>query len=73
MLTVELQPGSEQTFYLQVASAPAKIKIAYSVTSEDSTPIDFKVSLFGFSVQKHFNGSHPVMSLLLCSTFLVLI
>ena len=44
MLTVELEPGSTQTFYIKVDSAPSKIKIAYSLTSEDASPIDFKVN-----------------------------
>jgi hypothetical protein len=44
MLTVELGPGDEQVFYLRVDTAPSKIKIAFSITSEDSSPVDFKVS-----------------------------
>ena len=48
MLTCELQPGEEQTFYIYVDQAPSKIKIAYSITSEELTPIDFRVSAYVF-------------------------
>jgi hypothetical protein len=44
LLTVELWPGEEQTFYIYVDSAPSKIKFAFSITSEETTPIDIKVS-----------------------------
>ena len=44
MLISELLPGDVQTFYIKADTVPSKIKIAYSITSEDSTPIDFKVT-----------------------------
>ena len=44
MLTVELEAGGEQTFYMQVDSFPSKLKVAFSVTSSDPEPIDLKVS-----------------------------
>lgn len=43
MLTVELGANDEQTFYIKVDQFPTKLKVAFSVTSEDATPIDFKV------------------------------
>lgn len=45
MLTVELHSNDEQTFYIQVDTYPSKLKIAYSITSVDATPIDMKVTL----------------------------
>jgi hypothetical protein len=49
MLSVVVPSGEEQTFYLYVDQAPAKIKVAFSVQSdersisEDQLPIDFRL------------------------------
>jgi len=45
MLTVELMANDEATFYLTVDHYPAKLKLAFSITSTDATPIDMRVSL----------------------------
>jgi len=43
MLTTEIGSGEDHTFYIYVEQSPAKIKIAFSVTSENSKPVDFRV------------------------------
>ena len=50
MMTVEIPPGEQQTFYLYVDKAPATVKLAFAVQADredsaglDDIPIDFKV------------------------------
>lgn len=44
MLTVELMANDESTFYMKVDKHPAKLKVAFSLTSADASPIDIRVS-----------------------------
>ena len=51
MMTVEIPPGEQQTFYLYVDKAPATVKLAFAVQADrgdsvgsDDIQIDFKVS-----------------------------
>lgn len=50
MLTVELMANDEATFYITVDQYPAKLKLAFSVTSTDATPIDLRVSPYSIIV-----------------------
>ena len=50
MMTVEIPPGEQQTFYLYVDKAPATVKLAFAVQADrgdsvgsDDIQIDFKV------------------------------
>ena len=50
MMTVEIPPGEQQTFYLYVDKSPATVKLAFAVQADrgdsagsDDIQIDFKV------------------------------
>ena len=48
LITVEVPPREEQTFYIKPTKAPSKIKISLTVTSPGEFFIDFKVNLISF-------------------------